>query len=183
MKNNNLQETTVNTCEVFKGKILHVFNDTVELPNKTAATREHVKHNGGVCIVAIDDDENVLVVKQFRYPFKSILTELPAGKLDSINEDPLSAAKRELKEETGALAENFEYLGKIYTTPALMNEIIHMYLATGLVFEEQCLDEDEFLTVERIPLDTLANMIMNGEIKDSKTVAAVLKVYARKLLK
>ena len=101
--------------------------------------------------------------------------EIPAGKLDSPDEDPLSAARRELLEETGAVAEKMTYLGRLDTTPALINEKIHMYLAEGLSFGDRSLDEDEFLDVELVPLSELVEMVMHGEICDGKTQIAVLK--------
>jgi ADP-ribose pyrophosphatase len=102
--------------------------------------------------------------------------EIPAGKLDSADEDPYDAAIRELREETGAKAEKMTYLGRIDPTPALINEKIHLYLAEGLSFGERELDEDEFLEVEAVPLSELVEMVMSGEIKDSKTQIAVLKL-------
>ena len=162
---------------VFKGKILDLYFDTVELPNGKTATREYIKHVGAACVVPVDMDGNVIVEKQFRYPFGAVLTEIPAGKLDSKQEPHLEAALRELKEETGYTAENMIYLGEYYPTCAYSDETIHMYLATGLSLGEQNLDEDEFVAVEKVPLATLIDRIMAGDIKDGKTQTALLKAY------
>jgi len=117
------------------------------------------------------------MVRQYRYPFGKVLLEIPAGKLDSPGEDPLDAAKRELKEETGAKAEEFMFMGEYYPTCAYSTEIIYMYLAKGLSFGETDLDEDEFIEVERIPIKTLFDMVMRGDIRDGKTQTAILKAY------
>ena len=159
----------------FKGKIVNLRVDDALLPNGTTAKREIVEHNGGVCVAPLDDEYNLYFVKQFRYPYMEIVTELPAGKLEK-GEDPFEAGKRELKEETGATAQKYVDLGKLYPTPGYCGEIIYMYLATGLSYGETDPDEDEFLNLKKIPLETAVEMIMNGEIKDAKTQAAILKV-------
>ena len=162
---------------VFKGKILDLYLDTIELPNGHTATREYIKHVGAACVVPVDTEGNVIVERQFRYPFNAVLTEIPAGKLDSKLEPHLDAALRELREETGYTAENMVYLGEYYPTCAYSDETIHMYLATGLTQGEQNLDDDEFVGVEKVPLKTLIDRIMAGEIKDGKTQTALLKAY------
>ena len=169
-----LFEKTVESELVFDGKIITVKKDRAELENGEIVNRELVVHPGGVCIVALTDEEEILMVKQFRYPFQTVLTELPAGKLE-FGEDHREAGLRELKEETGATCEKFEYLGVCYPSVAYLSEKIHMYLATGLSFDKQKLDDDEFLDVVRIKIDDAVNMIMNNEIKDSKTQCAILK--------
>ena len=120
----------------------------------------------------------LLFVRQFRYPYGEVILELPAGKLEQ-GEDPFRAGIRELREETGAVAEKYVDLGKFYPSPAYCGEIIHLYGATGLSFKEQALDEDEFLNVEKIPLSTAVEMVLNNEIPDGKTQAAVLKMAMR----
>ena len=175
-----LEEKMLNSKNVFSGKLLNVFTDAVELPNGSNAGREYIKHVGAVCVVALTDDNKVIVERQYRYPMQEVTLEIPAGKLDGKYEDPLEAAKRELMEETGAVAEKITYLGKFYPTPAYSDEVIHMYLAEGLHFEAQSLDEDEFLTVELVPINELADQIMAGNVPDGKTQAAVLAV-CRKL--
>ncbi|MBQ4645121.1 MAG: NUDIX hydrolase [Clostridia bacterium] len=163
----------------FKGKIVNLRVDDALLPNGTTAKREIVEHNGGVCVAPLDNEYNLYFVKQFRYPYMEIVTELPAGKLEK-GEDPFEAGKRELKEETGAVAKKYVDLGKLYPTPGYCGEIIHMYLATDLQFGEQNPDEDEFLEVYKISLEKAVEMVMNGEIRDSKTQTMVLKIHIMK---
>lgn len=174
-----LQEKTVETEPIFDGRIIKVRKDKTELENGAIVTRELVIHPGGVCVVPVNEKGEVYLVKQFRYPFQEVLTEIPAGKLE-VGEDHRSAGLRELKEEVGAECENFEYLGVMYPSVAYLTEKIHMYLATGLSFGEQHLDEDEFLDVEKMPLSKAVEMVINGEIKDGKTQSALL-LAARKL--
>lgn len=174
---NDLFEKKLEGKKVYEGKILDLYLDTVELPNGHTSTREYIKHIGAACVVPIDENDNVIVEKQFRYPFSAVLTEIPAGKLDSKQEPPLQAALRELREETGYTAENMIYLGEYYPTCAYSDETIHMYLATGLSQGEQHLDDDEFVGVEKVPLKTLVERIMAGKIKDGKTQTALLKAY------
>ncbi|MGM9682308.1 MAG: NUDIX domain-containing protein [Eubacteriales bacterium] len=160
---------------IFDGKVVHLYKDTVSLPNGNTSTREYIKHVGAVCVVPLTSDGNVLCVRQYRYPLSRTVIEIPAGKLDFKEEDPLSAAKRELREETGAVAGKLTYLGRYYSSPAILDECIHMYLAEDLSFGETDFDEDEFIENESIPLCTLVDMILDGKITDGKTQAAVLK--------
>ena len=176
----NLTEKQLTKEYIFKGKIINLRRDTALLPNNTEAIREVVEHNGGVCVAALTDDNEVLFVKQFRYPYMEEILEIPAGKRDSLNEDPLECGKRELKEETGATAKRFIPLGELYPTPGYCGEIIWMFAATDLDFGDQDPDDDEFLEVKKIPLTKAVEMILNGEIKDAKTQTAILKL---KLLK
>lgn len=169
-----LMEKRLSGETVFDGKIMHVRRDTVLLSDGTEAFREVVDHSGGVCVLALDDDDRVLLVRQFRYPHERVLREIPAGKLER-GEDPFAAAQRELKEETGAVAGKWESLGEIYPTPAYCGEIIRMYLARELTFGASALDEGEFLEVERVDFDSIVKDVLAGEIRDAKTVAAVLK--------
>lgn len=175
----NLTETPISQNIIYRGKIITVRVDDARLPNGATSKREVVEHPGGVCIAALTDQDELLFVRQFRYPYGEVILELPAGKLNA-GEDPLPAGKRELKEETGATAAHYESLGQLYPSPGYCGEIIHLYLATGLSFGDMCPDEDEFLEVERIPLKTAVDMVMSGEIKDAKTQAAVLKVYVQR---
>ena len=174
-----LQEKTVGTEPIFDGKIIKVQRDQAELENGAVVTRELVIHPGGVCIVPVNENGEVYLVKQFRYPFQEVLTEVPAGKLE-FGENHRDAGLRELKEETGAECENFEYLGVMYPSVAYLTEKIQMYLATGLKFDKQSLDEDEFLDVIKVKLSDAVDMVLNGEIKDGKTQTALL-LAARKL--
>lgn len=167
---------TISEKEIYKGRVVHLTCDEVELENGYKTLREVIHHPGGVCIVALDEDENVYFVKQFRYPFKTALMEIPAGKLE-YGEDHLECGRRELKEEIGATAEKMTYLGCIYPTVAYDTEIIHMYMAEGLDFGEQHLDEGEFLDVTKMPLEEAYKMIMENKLPDAKTTAAILKTY------
>ena len=173
----NLFEKQLNSTNVFKGRLLDVYSDEIELPNGKQSTREYIKHVGAACVVPVDYDGNIIIEKQFRYPFHKVLTEIPAGKLDSQEEPHLEAALRELKEETGFTAEKMVYLGEFYPTCAYSDEVIHMYLATGLTKGEQKLDEDEFVGVEKMPLEEAVKEIMAGNIADGKTQTAILKAY------
>ncbi len=172
----NLEEKQLKAEYIYKGKIINLRRDEAELPNGNTALREVVEHPGGVCVAALTDNNEVLMVKQFRYPYSEVILEIPAGKRDHQGEDPLECGIRELKEETGATAKNFFFLGELYPSPGYVGEIIWMYGATDLSFGETCPDEDEFLDVEKIPLDILVDRIMSGEIKDAKTQAAVMKL-------
>ncbi len=172
-----LFEKQLTSKNVYNGKILDLYVDEVLLPNGNTSVREYIKHVGAACVVPVDDEGNVIVEKQFRYPFNTVLTEIPAGKLDSKQEPHLEAALRELKEETGYEAEEMIYLGEYYPTCAYSDETIHMYLAKGLRRGEQKLDDDEFVDVIKVPLKTLIEQIMAGEIKDGKTQTALLKAY------
>ena len=169
-----LTERKLSREDKFAGRIVTVHVDTVELPNGGTATREVVDHPGGVCVLALDGEGRALLVRQFRYPYERELRELPAGKLE-YGEDPREAAVRELREETGAVAGKFQSLGELYPSPGYCGEIIRMYLAQDLRFGETDLDEDEFLTLERIPFSQLVQEVMDGKIKDAKTIAAALK--------
>lgn len=171
-------EELLGSKPLYDGRILSLRLDTVRLENGEEAAREVIHHSGGVSVLALTEDERVYMVRQFRYPYSRLLLETPAGKLNE-GEDPLTCGKRELQEETGMIADRYEDLGKVYPTVAYVDEIIHCYLATGLHPGAQHLDEDEFLDVELIPLQTLYEMVLNNEICDSKTQVMVLKAYAR----
>ena len=174
----NLNEQPLSADYKYRGRIINLRVDTALLPNGSSATREVVEHPGGVCVAALTEDGCLLFVRQFRYPYQKVLLELPAGKLDP-GEDTLEAGKRELREETGAEAARYESLGELYPSPGYCGEIIHLYAATGLTFGQMSPDEDEFLEVEKIPLEEAARMVLDNEIADAKTQAAVLKVYCR----
>ncbi len=167
-------EKTVQSEEKFQGKILRLRVDTVELPNGGRSTREIVEHPGGVGVVAVDADDMVYLVRQFRKPYDQIITEIPAGKLDA-GEDPRECGIRELSEETGLTAGQFISLGEIYPSPGYAAESLYLYLALDLTDGMAHLDADEFLEVEKIPLSKAADLVMNGELKDAKTVVGILK--------
>ncbi len=171
-----LTEKPIKQAYIFKGRIINLRVDDAKLPNGMTAQREVVEHPGGVCVAALTDKEELLFVEQFRYPYSEVVLELPAGKLE-YGEDPFEAGKRELQEETGAAAADYTDLGKLYPTPGYCGEVIHMYLAKELTFTAQHLDADEFLEVRRIPLEKAFQMVMQNEIRDSKTQVGILKTY------
>ena len=172
----NLIEKQISTEYKYKGRIVSLRLDDALLPNGQTAKREVVEHNGGVCVAALDKDYNLLMVKQFRYPYGEVIYEIPAGKRNTRDEDPLLCGIRELKEETGATAEKYTFLGELYPTPGYCGEIIWIYAATGLSFGDAEPDEDEFLDVERIPFEKALNMVLSNQIKDAKTQVAILKL-------
>lgn len=173
----NLREERVSSQEIFDGAIVHLYKDTVTLPNGNPATREVIRHIGAVAVVPVTDDGKVIVERQFRYPLDQVITEIPAGKLDSFTEDRLAAAKRELEEETGYTADTWTALGDFHPTAAYCDEKITLYLATGLHQGERHLDEDEFLNVMAVPMEELVADIMAGRITDGKTQTAILKAH------
>lgn len=170
-----LAEIRKNSEMIYDGVILHVYKDTVTLPNGKEAGRELIRHVGAVGIVPMTDDGRVYVERQYRYPLDMVITEIPAGKLDSKAEDRLEAAKRELKEETGITADEWTELGEYYPAAAYTDEKLTLYLARKLHFGEQKLDDDEFLNIEAVALDELIDEIMSGKITDGKTQVALLK--------
>ena len=167
-------EKTLSSKDIYKGKIISLKKDKVELENGATAEREVFMHPGAVAIVAVDTRKYVYLVKQYRYPIAEELIEIPAGKLDK-GETPFECAKRELKEETGLTAKRYKNLGVIYPSPAYCDEKIHLFLALDLSEGEQKLDEDEFLSVKKLPLNVACEMAVNGDITDAKTVAGLLK--------
>lgn len=169
------EERTLASELIFDGKVVHLYRDDIELPDGKTSFREYIRHIGAVCVVPVTKDMEVICVKQYRYAMGRVLLEIPAGKLDFKGEDPESAVRRELREETGALAGKLTYLGEFYSSPAILDERIYMYLAEELEFGENDLDEDEFIEVVRIPINELAEMICRGEIVDGKTQAGVMK--------
>ena len=173
----NLRETRIDSEEIFDGEVVHLFKDTVELPNGKTATREAIRHIGAVAIVPLTDDGNVIIERQFRYPLDRVVTEIPAGKLDRKTEDRLAAAKRELEEETGYLADEWTELGTYCPAAAYCDEVITIYLAKGLRKGTRKLDEDEFLNIRREPLEKLTRDVLQGKIADGKTQVGLLKAY------
>lgn len=169
------EEKTLKENIVFEGRIITLHVDDIELLDGQKAIREVVEHSGGVCVAALTEKKELFFVRQYRYPYKKVLIELPAGKLEK-GEDPLEAGMRELEEECGLVADTVISMGTVYPTVAYCSEIIHLFAAKGLKKTSQHLDEGEFLDVEKIPLETAVEMVMNGEISDSKTVALVLKI-------
>lgn len=165
---------------IFDGKIIHVYKDDIELPNGKPGFREVIRHVGGACIIPITDEGEVICVRQYRYPYARMIIEVPAGKLNSKAEDHRTAALRELREETGCSCKKLTYMGQMYGSPAILDEVIYMYMAEGLEAGELDLDEDEFVEVIKIPLDEMYQMVLDNKILDAKTQIAVMKAYAIK---
>lgn len=168
-----LTEKTLTSREVYRGRILRVREDTVRLPNGKTAEREVAEHPGGVGILALDGGD-VLLVRQYRYAFSRVLTEIPAGKREP-GEEPFVTAQRELREEIGATAGKWTELGALIASPGCYGEVLYLYMAQELTFGETHPDEDEFLDVVRMPFDRAVELCMTGELTDAKTVIAVLK--------
>ncbi len=175
MQNIDMTEHRIDGEVKYEGKILTVVVDRVSIPDGKEATREYVRHPGAVCVVPINEKGEVLCVRQYRYTHGRVFLEIPAGKLEPSETDRPAAALRELREETGARCETLSYIGDFIPSPAILGEVISMYIAEGLSMGETDPDDDEFIDVEAIPLDKLAEMCVSGEIKDGKTISAVLK--------
>ena len=170
-----LHEKQISSDTVYKGRIFTITHDIAELENGNTADRDVLHHHGGVCVIPITEDNEIYLVRQFRYPFGEVTREVPAGKLEK-GEDHEECGRRELLEETGFTCGEFTHMGTLYPVPAYDTEIIHMYMARKLSAPaEQSLDEDEFLDVEKIPLSEAVRQVMDGEIKDSKTQVIILK--------
>lgn len=167
-----MKERKLSSEMKFDGKLIKVTYDIAEVNGKEA-WREVVHHPGASAIVAIDEDNRIIMEKQFRYALNDYLLEIPAGKLDA-GEDPLVCAKRELEEETGIIASEWISLGTIATSPGFCNEVIYLYVAKGLSKGEIHWDEDEYVEVERYTFDELLQRISEEKIKDSKTLSALL---------
>lgn len=158
---------------MWTGRIFNVNRLRVELPNGRQALRDVVRHPGAVAIVALTDDGRICLVRQYRTSLARVTVEIPAGKLDP-GEDPLTCAKRELKEETGMEADQMAFLTTIATSDGFTDELIHLYMATGLSFAESDPDEDEFINVDLVPLSELIDAVLDGRIEDCKTVTGAL---------
>ncbi len=167
-------EKTITSEKKFEGRIIDVRVESIELPKGKKGYREIVDHPGGVGIVAITKENNILLVKQFRKAIEKEILEIPAGKLEK-GEDPLVCGMRELKEETGYSADEFIYLGFIYPSPGFLNEKTHIYLARGLSKGEASPDEDEYIDVLEYPLSEVYDAVLNNAVSDAKTVAGFLK--------
>lgn len=171
-----LKESCASSELIFDGKVLHVYVDQIDLPNGARGFREYIKHIGAVAVLPLTDEGEVICVRQYRYAVGEVLTEIPAGKLDFADEDRRAAAERELREETGARCARLTHLGTYLGSPAILSERIELYLAEGLTFGETDFDEDEFIDVVRIPIETLVDEAMAGNLPDGKTQLAVLRV-------
>ena len=176
-----MREKQLSSEYFFEGHIMKARLDEVSLPNGRTAPREICEHLGGVGVLPIDREGNVILVRQFRYAFDAELLEIPAGKLDDPDEEGIVCASRELKEETGYSSDDLEWLLTIRTTVAFCDERIEVFVARNLIPGEQHLDEDEFVDVKAYKLEELKEMIFEGKIQDSKTMAAIL-AYESKYL-
>ena len=170
----NFGEKTLSSQLVYEGKIVKVLRDDVEISDGHKSFREIVRHTGGVVILAFKDKKTILLVKQFRYPMKEVLLELPAGKLEK-GEDPFKAAKRELEEETGYCAEKWTGLGYVYTSPGYSDEKLYLYKAENLKYTHCPPDEGEVLQAFEYNYNDVKQMIKNGEIIDAKTLCAIMR--------
>ena len=176
-----MREKQLSSEYFFKGHIMKARLDEVSLPNGKTAPREICEHLGGVGVLPIDRDGNVILVRQFRYAFDAELLEIPAGKLDHGPEDAAECGKRELKEETGCTAGRFVPLGAMYPSPGFLTEVTYLFAALDLEEGEMQPDEDEFVEVVRLPLAEAAAMIERDEIRDAKTIAAMYRAKLKGL--
>lgn len=168
-------EKTLSSQKIFDGRILSLRIDRVLLENGHETVREVIDHQGAAGVVAFDEEGKLLMVRQYRYPIGQELLELPAGKIDP-GETPLQCAARELQEETGYKAEKLTELGRVYPAAAYDVELVHLFYAEGLTPAQQKLDEDEFLSVERVDFDEAVRMVLDDEILDSKTQIGILRI-------
>ena len=169
-----IKEETIKREVIYEGRVLNYVVDTVSLPGNKTSTREMVLHPGGVGVLAVDYDGYAYLVEQFRKPYEKAILEIPAGKRDK-GEEPADCGKRELTEETGLVAKELISLGEFYPSVGYTNEIIHLYFAKDFVCGTSNPDEDEYVDIVKISFEKLFTMVMDGEIKDGKTIAAVLK--------
>ena len=169
-----IREKIIKSDRLYDGHIIKLEIASVTLPDGRPATREIVRHPGGVGVVALDDENNVYLVKQYRTPYDEVLLEIPAGKLDK-GEAPLKAAIRELSEETGLCADEIKYVGDFYPSVGFCDEILRMFIATGLKQGDTHPDDDEFVNTVKMPFSQVVELVLNGTIKDGKTIAAILK--------
>lgn len=177
--NNLPHEKMKYTRRIYTGKVLNLRRDVVVFPDGSESIREICEHNGAVAICAIDDERNIYIERQYRYAHDAEFLEIPAGKLDSADEIPLEAAKRELREETGLSADSIELLGVMIPSVAMYTEKIYIFLARGLHEGNQDFDDDEYIDVIKIPLDELYAMASRGELQDSKTLSALTMLLGK----
>lgn len=168
-----LTEKKIKSHQIYKGKIINVRKDLVSLPDGNQSTREIVEHPGAVGIIALDNDDHILLVRQYRHPVERVILEIPAGKLDP-GEEPLRCAKRELAEEVKAKAHKWLHLLTFFTTPGFSNEIMHLFLATDLTTYEEYSDPDEFLELYKLPAKDIIPAIKKGQIQDAKSIVGLL---------
>ncbi|KAB2338967.1 NUDIX hydrolase [Cytobacillus depressus] len=179
-----LEEKTVKIEKLFTGKVISLQVEDVELPNGNMSKREIIKHPGAVAVIALTDDQKIIMVEQYRKALEKAIVEIPAGKLE-VGEDPEVCAKRELEEETGYECKEMEWLISFYTSPGFADEIIHLYIAKGLVKKENPAppDEDEFVNLLELTLEEAEQLIVEKKIYDAKTAYAVQYLQLQKALK
>ena len=170
----NLVEKKISSAKVFDGVLLHVFKDEIELPNGDKSVREWIKHPGASAVIPLLPDNQIILVRQYRYPVAQVTLEVPAGKLDKVGEDPLVCAERELSEETGYTAKKIWKLTTIATTVGFTNEVIHLYAASDLTAGTKHPDADEFINVVKMPLADAIKLVESGEIIDAKSIISIL---------
>lgn len=171
-----LFEEATGSEELFRGKLLHVFRDTVRLPDGESSTREWIKHPGASAVLPVFGDGEVLLIRQFRYPCRKVFYEVPAGKIDP-GESPEATAEREIEEEAGIVFKASRHLSSYYPAIGYSNEIIHLYVAWELEEVEQRSDQDEFVLLERMPFSRAHDMALSGEIDDGKTALTILRAW------
>lgn len=181
-RDKNLIEKKISGENIFDGVLLHVRRDEVELPNGHKSVREWIKHPGASSVIPLLPDNQIILVRQFRYPVNQVTLEVPAGKLDAPGEDPVECAKRELSEETGYTAGKIWKLTTIATTVGFSDEIIHLYAATDLKSGKQHTDEDEFINTVKVPLTAAIELVETGKIVDSKSIISIL-LLAKQIFK
>ena len=179
----NLVEKKISSEPVFDGVLLHVRKDNVELPNGHKAVREWIKHPGASAIIPLLPDNQIILVRQFRYAVGKVTLEVPAGKLDVEGEDPIECARRELSEETGYTAGKIWKLTTIATTVGFTDEYIHLYAATDLTPGKIHPDSDEFINVVKVPLTAALQMVETGKIFDAKSAVSILLLAKQVFLK
>ncbi|MBS4191117.1 NUDIX hydrolase [Bacillus sp. FJAT-49705] len=179
-----LEEKTINIEKIYMGKVISLQLEDVELPNGNTSKREIIKHPGAVAVLALTDDEKIVMVEQYRKALEKTIVEIPAGKLEP-GEDPLECAKRELEEETGYDCKEMDWLISFYTSPGFADEIVHLYIAKGLVQKENAasLDEDEFVNLIELTLDEAEQFLKEKKIYDAKTAYAVQYLQLQRALK
>ncbi|MQR95701.1 NUDIX hydrolase [Fictibacillus phosphorivorans] len=179
----NLYEKTISKEQIYSGKVIDLYIEEVELPNKKIGKREVVKHPGAVAVLAVTNEGKILMVEQFRKPLEKTIIEIPAGKLEK-GEDPLECAKRELLEETGFACESMESIGSFYTSPGFADELIHLYYTNTLTKQgNQMTDEDEFLNVLELSIDEAKELMKKQQIHDAKTAYSVMYMELTRALK
>ncbi len=183
LQNLDLVEKRLDRKVVYQGMSYQLWLDRLLLPNGVQMMREHLHHPGGVAVLAVDESGRCAMVRQYRHPIEQITLEIPAGKLDKLpHETPLHAAHRELREETGFVAEQMISLGQVYPSPGLLDEVLYLFLARGLQKDAQELDEDEFIHVEWMDVAQLEDQLADGTVNDVKALCAVFRAKMRKLL-